>query len=69
MGAVGAKAPMVYESVVASTHGFWQLLSQFHQFTQNHYRKHYKYSNFLGKSGVKHPWFKIPNEAPVMPIK
>jgi len=32
MGAVGAIAPMVSESVGASTHGFWQKLSQIHQF-------------------------------------
>ena len=34
MGAVGALAPMVFKSVGASTHGFWQLLSKFHQFSK-----------------------------------
>ena len=33
MGAVGALAPTVFESVGASIHGFWQLLSKFHQFS------------------------------------
>ena len=34
MGAVGALAPTVFESVGGSTHGFWQLLSKFHQFSK-----------------------------------
>ena len=29
MGAVGASAPTVFESVGASTHGFWQFFSHF----------------------------------------
>ena len=32
MGVMGASAPMVFESVGVSTHGFWQLLSEFYQF-------------------------------------
>ena len=32
MGAVGAIAPMVYDGVGASTHGFRQILSQINQF-------------------------------------
>ena len=32
MGAVGAIAPTVFESVGASTHGFWLILPQNHHF-------------------------------------
>ena len=33
MGAVGALAPTIFESVDAGTHGFLQILFQFHQFS------------------------------------
>ena len=31
---MGVLAPTVFESVGASTHGFWQILSEFYQFLQ-----------------------------------
>ena len=34
MGAVGAIAPMVYDGVGASTHVFWQILSQINHFNE-----------------------------------
>ena len=33
MGVVGAIAPMVYDGVGASTHGYWQILSQINHFS------------------------------------
>ena len=35
MGAVGASAPTVFESVGASTHGFWQISRIFMIFRRN----------------------------------
>ena len=33
MGALDAIAPTVFESLGPSTHGFWRILSQIHQFS------------------------------------
>ena len=53
MGAVGALAPMSFESEGPSIHDFWYFLCQFHQFSEQ------REINFLAKSKVKHPQFKI----------
>ena len=67
MGAVGAVAPTVFESVGASTHGFWWILSQIHQF---HEKNMETISNIVipRQIEVKHPQFEIPNEDPAILI-
>ena len=61
MGAVGASAPTVFESVGASTHGFWQIFPNCFNFHRNDAENITKNSNFLAKSNFKHPQFEIPN--------
>ena len=61
MGALGASAPTVFESVGASTHGFWQFFSYFHQFSLKLNGNCFKFGNSLAKSDIKHPQFEIPN--------
>ena len=61
MGAVGAIAPMVFESVGASTHGFWWILSQIHKFS---WEKIWK----LLVTHVVIPWQKIEVKPPQFQI-
>ena len=63
MGALGAIAPTVFESVGASTHGFWWILPQMHQFS---WENIWKYSKSLANIEIKHPQFEIPNKGPVL---
>ena len=63
MGAVGAIAPMVFESLVACTRGFGRI---FLQFISLYGIGMEIISNIaiLAKIEVKHPHFEIPNEGP-----
>ena len=65
MGAVGALAPTVFESVGAGTHWFWQLFSWFHQLLQKRHKKCYDFSSLLAKNNSKHPQYEIPNKVPI----
>ena len=58
MGAVGALAPTVFESVGASTHGSWHVSIIFHK---KMCEKCYEFSNSMAKRSIKPPQFGIPN--------